>query len=354
VIRVFEAALVSLVVSLLGTPAMIQVFRRHGYGQLIRDDTVAGRHLTRGNPTMGGAVIVGAALLGYLGAHLITPYGSSASGVLVLFLMTAVGAVGLASDYLRVRHQRSPGLFTPAKLAAVLAVTLMFTLPALRFSDHAGLSAASTRLSFIRDSAISLGTVGLVLFGYLLIVGVSTGVSLTDGMDGLAAGAAGMVFGVYVIVCFWQFSNRCTAAAGSCYSVRDPLDLAIVAAAAMGGCLGFLWWNAPPARIDLGDTGSLALGGALAGLAITTRTELLLVLLNGLFVVITLSVVVQVVAFRIAGRHVLRMAPLQHHFALAGWSEVTIVVRFWIISGLCVAFGLGVFYADFVARGQLR
>jgi phospho-N-acetylmuramoyl-pentapeptide-transferase len=161
-----------------------------------------------------------------------------------------------------------------------------------------------------------------------------------------------MVFASYILVGVWQFGQSCALAGGAlaskCYDVRDPLDLAVVAAAVMGACFGFLWWNASPARIFMGDTGSLALGGALAGLAIVTRTELLLALLGGLFVIITLSVIIQVGFFKLTGRRVFRMAPLQHHFELAGWDEITIVIRFWIVAGLCVAFGLAVFYAEWV------
>jgi phospho-N-acetylmuramoyl-pentapeptide-transferase len=130
--------------------------------------------------------------------------------------------------------------------------------------------------------------------------------------------------------------------------VRDSHDLALVAAAGMGACFGFLWWNASPAKFFMGDTGSLALGGALAGLAITTRTELLLIVLGGLFIIITMSVIIQVVSFKSTGKRVFRMAPLQHHFELVGWAEVTIVIRFWIIAGLFVALGLGIFYAEWV------
>jgi len=190
-----------------------------------------------------------------------------------------------------------------------------------------------------------------VIFAYIMIAGASNGVNLTDGLDGLATGASVMVFGSYVLIGIWQFGQSCainTTAQFKCYEVRDPLDLAVVAAALMGACFGFLWWNASPARIFMGDTGSLALGGALAGLAITTRTELLLLLLGGLFAIITLSVIIQVLAFKLTGRRVFRMAPLQHHFELVGWNEITIVIRFWIIAGLCVAFGLAVFYAEWV------
>jgi phospho-N-acetylmuramoyl-pentapeptide-transferase len=191
------------------------------------------------------------------------------------------------------------------------------------------------------------------VLAYVIVSAASNGVNLTDGLDGLATGTSVMVVGAYVVVCFCEFGNSCAVNETNCYSVRDPLDLAILAAAAMGSCFGFLWWNAPPARIFMGDTGSLGLGGALAGLAICSRTELLLVLLGGLFVVITLSVIIQVAVFKISHRRIFKMAPLQHHFELSGWAEVTIVIRFWIIAGLAVAFGLGLFYADFVARGRL-
>jgi phospho-N-acetylmuramoyl-pentapeptide-transferase len=182
-----------------------------------------------------------------------------------------------------------------------------------------------------------------------MVTATSNGVNLTDGLDGLASGASCMVFGSYVVIAFWEYGNNCVnVATDSCYSVRDPLDAAVIAAAAMGACFGFLWWNASPARIFMGDTGSLAIGGVLAGLAITTRTELLLLILGGLFVIETLSVIVQVASFRGFGRRVFNMAPFHHHFELAGWSENTVIVRFWIIAGLAVAFGLGVFYAAFL------
>jgi len=188
-----------------------------------------------------------------------------------------------------------------------------------------------------------------VVWAYLMIAATSNGVNLTDGLDGLATGTSVMVFASYVLVGIWQFGQSCVITPGpKCYEVRDPLDLAVVAAALMGACFGFLWWNAAPAKIFMGDTGSLALGGALAGLAIVSRTELLLVLLGGLFALITLSVIVQVGFFKLTGNRVFRMAPLQHHFELVGWGEVTIVIRFWIIAGLLVALGLGVFYAEWV------
>ena len=348
---VLVAAAVALLVSLLGTPLAIKLFVRRGYGQLIRDDGPTSHHTKRGTPTMGGAIIILATLLGYLTAKLATLSSPTASGVLVLMLMTGMGVVGFIDDFIKISKQRSLGLRTKAKLAGQTVVAVSFAVLALQFVDERGNAPASTNLSFIRDSVLGLGPVLFVIFAYIMIAGASNGVNLTDGLDGLATGASVMVFGSYVLIGIWQFGQSCainTTAQFKCYEVRDPLDLAVVAAALMGACFGFLWWNASPARIFMGDTGSLALGGALAGLAITTRTELLLLLLGGLFAIITLSVIIQVLAFKLTGRRVFRMAPLQHHFELVGWNEITIVIRFWIIAGLCVAFGLAVFYAEWV------
>jgi phospho-N-acetylmuramoyl-pentapeptide-transferase len=349
---VLFAAAVALFVSLLGTPLAIRLFVRRGYGQLIRDDGPTSHHIKRGTPTMGGAVIIIAALIGYALAKLVTLNAPTASGLLVLFLMTGLGVVGFIDDFIKISKQRSLGLRAKAKLAGQTLVAVTFAVLALQFKDNRGLSPASTQLSFIRDTGLALGPVLFVIFAYLMIAGMSNGVNLTDGLDGLATGTSVMVFASYILVGVWQFGQSCALASGvlasKCYDVRDPLDLAVVAAALMGACFGFLWWNASPARIFMGDTGSLALGGALAGLAIVTRTELLLALLGGLFVIITLSVIIQVGFFKLTGRRVFRMAPLQHHFELAGWDEITIVIRFWIVAGLCVAFGLAVFYAEWV------
>jgi phospho-N-acetylmuramoyl-pentapeptide-transferase len=173
---------------------------------------------------------------------------------------------------------------------------------------------------------------------------------LADGLDGLASGAAIMTFVAFVVIGVWEFKQSCAISMVTpCYEVRDPLDMASLAAAMAGACAGFLWWNASPAKIFMGDVGSLALGGAIAGMAITLRTEMLLVALGGLFVLITLSVILQVGYFKISGgKRIFKMAPLQHHFELLGWGEVTIVIRFWIIAGMSVAAGLGLFYGQWV------
>ena len=353
---VLLAAAVALVCALFGTRYYIQFLVQRGYGQFIRDDGPTGHHTKRGTPTMGGAVILGATLAGYAVAHAATAWVPTMSAVLVLFLMSGLGLVGWLDDYLKISRQRSLGLRAGAKLAGQSAVAITFALLALQFQNGSFRTPASTRVSFIRDTGIDFAfagaAIGLVLFviwALIMIAAWSNGVNLTDGLDGLATGASVMVFGAYVLIGIWQSNNSCLERPGpQCYEVRDPRDLAVVAAAVLGSCFGFLWWNASPAKIFMGDTGSLALGGALAGLAITTRTELLLVLLGGLFVLITLSVVIQVGSFKLTGRRVFRMAPLQHHFELAGWAEVTIVIRFWIIAGLFVGLGLGVFYAEWV------
>jgi phospho-N-acetylmuramoyl-pentapeptide-transferase len=348
---VLLAALVSLVTSLLGTPAAIRVFRGRGYGQLIREDGPTSHHTKRGTPTMGGTVIILATLTGYGVAHLATLRGVTASGLLVLGLMTGLGIVGFLDDFIKIRKQRSLGLTSTAKLVGQTVVGIAFAVLALQFHTSGRYAPASTHISFVRDvTAFGLGTAGFIVWALLMIAATSNGVNLTDGLDGLASGTSSMVFGAYVIIAFWKFGNSCVLAPGTahCYAVRDPLDLALVASAAMGACFGFLWWNASPARIFMGDTGSLALGGALAGLAITTRTELLLIVLGGLFVVETLSVMLQVAVYKTVRRRVFNMAPIHHHFELAGWNENTVIVRFWIIAGLAVAFGLGVFYAEFI------
>lgn len=353
---VLLAAAISLALTLLGTPIYIKFLIRRNYGQFIRDDGPTSHHTKRGTPTMGGAVIIGASLLAYGSAHLLTVTPVTVSGVLVLFLMAGLGLVGFLDDYIKISKQRSLGLRTKQKLAGQTLVGVIFAVLALQFPNSRFRTPAVPFVSFARDTNFNFaftGTlIGLILFviwANLMISATSNGVNLTDGLDGLATGAGVMVFASYVLIAIWQSNQSCQFNPGvKCYEVRDPRDLAVVAAALMGSCFGFLWWNASPAQIFMGDTGSLALGGALAGLAITTRTELLVVILGGLFVIITLSVIIQVGFFKMTGRRVFRMAPLQHHFELAGWNEITIVIRFWIVAGLFVALGLGVFYAEWV------
>jgi phospho-N-acetylmuramoyl-pentapeptide-transferase len=354
------AAAVSMAVALFGTPIAIRVFRRRNLGQTIRKEGPAQHMSKQGTPTMGGTVIIIATLIGYFVGHLFTLSTApmTASGLLVLFLMTGMGLVGFVDDFIKLYMRRSLGLRSGAKLIGQAVVGGIFAVLALRFPDGYDLTPASLHLSFLTDFGISVGPVFFVVWVIIMAAGTSNGVNLTDGLDGLATGASILVLAAYVIIGNWQLRNDCTSAlTQNCYDVRDPLDLAVVAAAVMGACFGFLWWNAPPAKIFMGDVGSLALGGVLAGLAIVSRTELLLPVLGGLFVIITLSVAIQVSVFKASKIRdplhpvrVFRMAPLQHHFEQVGWAETTIVVRFWLIAGIFVAMGLGIFYVGWFPK----
>ena len=336
---------ISMVIAVLGTRPTITVLRKRKLGQQIRTDGPQAHLSKSGTPTMGGIVIIVASLIGYVLGHLLTDDPMTVSGALVLFLMTGLGLVGFIDDFIKLFMRRSLGLRSGAKLAGQAGVGAIFAVLALRFPDTYDLTPASAHLSFQTDFGASIGPVLFVLWVIVMITGTSNAVNLTDGLDGLASGAAILVLAAYVIIGNWQYRNDCTTMLSpGCYDVRDPLDAAVVAAVVTGACFGFLWWNAPPAKIFMGDTGALALGGTLAGLAIVTRTELLLPLLGGLFVIVTLSVVIQAGSYKLTGKRVFRMAPLQHHFELAGWAETTIVVRFWLLAGMFVLLGLWVFY----------
>jgi phospho-N-acetylmuramoyl-pentapeptide-transferase len=344
----------SLLFTLVGTRYAIRVLASHGYGQLIRDDGPTTHHTKRGTPTMGGLVIVLASVLAYFIATFATGNTPSASALLLIFLFVGLGTVGFLDDYIKISRQRSLGLRSRAKFIGQTFIALVFGGLAISpwLEDDRFRTPAGQAISFIREPRdLALPGIVLVLFIWVMIAGASNAVNLTDGLDGLAAGASVMTFGAYTIVNIWQNNQWCGRASGpKCYDVRDPLDLAVVAAAITGACFGFLWWNASPAKIFMGDTGSLALGGALAGFAVLTRTEFLLALLGGLFVIQTLSVILQVGFFKLSkGRRLFRMAPLHHHFEMLGWEEITVVIRFWLIAGIFVAAGLGVFYAEWVA-----
>lgn len=355
-ISVLVAGGVAMVVALLATPLFINFLVAKQYGQFIRQDGPTAHYTKRGTPTMGGVVIIGATLIGWAVAALASGNVPSASAVLVLFLMTGLGVVGFLDDFIKISRQRSLGLSARWKIVGQGFVGITFAVLALQFPDATMRTPASTKISFIRDTGLDLAfagaTVGAILFviwANFLITAWSNSVNLTDGLDGLATGASLIVFGAYVIVCVWQFNQRCGLTAGArCYATRDPLDMAVVAAAITGACFGFLWWNASPAKIFMGDTGSLALGGALAGMSIVTRTEVLAAIIGGLFVIIVMSDVIQIGFFKMTGKRVFKMAPLHHHFELSGWGEVTIVIRFWLIAGLFVSLGVGIFYAEWV------
>ncbi|UBH23688.1 phospho-N-acetylmuramoyl-pentapeptide-transferase [Micrococcus porci] len=356
-----------LILSGLGTPLFIRYLVKRGYGQQVRDDGPQTHKSKRGTPTMGGFVIISALVLGYLLTHGILALlgselaGPTASGWIVLLLTVGMAFVGWIDDYTKIAKQRSLGLTPKGKIILQGLIGTAFAVLALLFPNADGVTPASTAVSFVRDIpwlelAFAGPVVGVVLFviwSNIITTATTNAVNLTDGLDGLAAGATAMVTGAYVLVSLFQASQSCglTEGAEACYVVRDPMDLGLLAAVLTGALLGFLWWNTSPAKIFMGDTGSLGLGGALAGLAILSRTEILVVILAGLMVAITLSVIIQVGWFKISGgKRVFLMAPLQHHFELKGWAEVTVVVRFWLISLVCVIIGLALFYGEWLLQ----
>lgn len=343
----------AILVALLGTPALIRLLRRHGYSQAIRVSAEGidypAHEGKRGTPSMGGLAILAGVFIGYFGTHLIAWRPVSASGLLALYLMFGLGAVGVADDYLKIFKQRSTGLRARTKLVGQALIALSFAFLALQFADDEGNTPASQAVSFVRNTSLVLPVALFALWVWFLVTATTNGVNLTDGLDGLATGATSMTFAAYILISVWQYGQNCAfTEITTCYNTPDPLDLAIFAAACAGATFGFLWWNTSPARIFMGDTGSLALGGGIAALAILGRTELLLVLLGGLFLIVTVSVILQIGSFKITGRRVFRMAPLHHHFEMLGWPEIQIVVRFWIIHGLCIGAGLTLFYAEWV------
>src|ERR1700733_432292 len=251
-----------MIVALFGTRPTITILRKRKLGQQIRDDGPQAHQGKSGTPTMGGIVIIIASLIGYTLGHWLTGDPVTASGLLVLFLMTGLGFVGFLDDFIKLFMRRSLGLRSGAKLLGQAAGGVIFAILAIRFPDGYRRPPASELLSFNSDFGPSLGIVAFVVWVLIMVTATSNGVNLTDGLDGLASGAAILPLAAYVVIGNWQLRNDCTTAlAPNCYPVRDPLDAAVVAAVVLGACFGFLWWNAPPAKIFMGDTGSLALGG---------------------------------------------------------------------------------------------
>ncbi|MDR0990815.1 MAG: phospho-N-acetylmuramoyl-pentapeptide-transferase [Propionibacteriaceae bacterium] len=364
-LNILAAGLIAMIITLVGTRWWIRYLKRHHYGQFIRDDGPTTHHVKRGTPTMGGAIVLLAIVCGYFGSHLLLTLGGRAgvsglveegqpltlSGLLALGLMVALGAVGFADDWAKIRHSRSLGLHAKAKLILQTIIGLAFAYVALHFPNQAGITPASPAISGQRDVSWLQLPIWLAIIWILFIIAAySNGTNLTDGLDGLLTGSAAMAFLAYGMLNFWQWNQECSRnLEAGCYAVRDPLDLAVVAAAVAGALVGFLWWNSSPAQIFLGDTGSLALGGGFAALTIMTRTELVGVVIGLLFVLEALSVILQVGFFKATGgRRLFKMAPLHHHFEMMGWQEVTVVVRLWLVAGIAVMAGLGLFYGEWV------
>ncbi len=338
-IAILIAAVVAFVASILGTPLVIRYFTGRGLGQEIREEGPEAHKSKAGTPTMGGTAFVLAALLGFIAARFagvrLTP-----AGLLVMGTFLGMAAVGFADDFIKVRMQRNLGLNKTAKFVGQGLIALVFGIVG---PELAGIP---REISVVGDTAIPLPAVLFLVWVFIMLSGVSNAVNLTDGLDGLAAGSSTLVFAAYTAMAFWQFRHP------GAYAISPDAarDVAVIAAAVMAATMGFLWHNAPPAKIFMGDTGSLALGGLLAAMSIVTGTQVLLVALGALFVIETLSVIAQVFAFRVFGRRVLRMAPLHHHFELLGWKETTVIVRFWIIAGTGVALAMGIFYAEYLNR----
>ena len=364
------AGALSVAFTLFLTPVFIRLFHALRWGQFIRDDGPQSHHAKRGTATMGGIVVILGTLFGYFMALLLTGDQTSMSALLVLFLMVGLGLVGFVDDFMKVRHERSLGLNGWAKIVGQIVIGTVWAFLAISFPNKHGFTPATMSVSLLRDISglnfgyiTTFGAIGVIVgYGlYLLwinffVVATSNGVNLTDGLDGLASGASILAVGAYIVIGFWQSIQSCSSTSlnvanvSKCYQVRDPFDLAVVATAIVGAVVGFLWWNTSPAQIFLGDTGSFALGGAVAALAVLSRTELLLVLIGGLFVIEAGSVIVQRAYFKLTrGKRIFLMSPIHHHFELKGWAEVTVVGRFWIVQGLLVAAGVGTFYLEWLA-----
>ena len=365
---VIVSTVIGFLIALFGTPFAIRTFVKLKAAQPIRTDAPVGpvppHEGKRGTPTMGGVVFIVATVVAYMIGHIalltlpekqivqITP---TITALVLLGLFVFCGAVGFIDDLLKVRRRNSGGLSKRGKLLGQLLVGTVFGMVALYYPSTNRETVGSTKISFIKDIPwLEIGKIGAVVLFVIMIIATSNAVNITDGLDGLATGASVMVLSAFSFIGYWQYQHWCgdfAYIAGGvkyCYGVRDPLEIAMIAAAAAGACVGFLWWNASPARIFMGDTGALGLGGLIGGMAIATRTELLLPIIGGLFVICLGSVIIQMVSYKTTGKRVFRMSPLQHHFELVGWSEVNIVIRFWIIGGICVVMGLGVFYSDFL------
>ena len=328
-VRVFIAGLIAMVVSVVIGPKFIAFLRRNELGQPIREDGPAGHVVKQGTPVMGGLLIILCATLPFLALSKFT-----LPALTVLFLTVSCAAIGFLDDFIKVRHRRSLGLQGRWKLLLLAAITVV-----VGFAVH-----SQSQL----DTSIYIPVVNVDVplswayypFLFLVIAGAANGANLTDGLDGLAAGV-----GIIALLTFLSINVIGYIRSGDVGSrTAFLLDLAILAAALIGAAIGFLWYNAFPAELFMGDTGSMAFGGALAGFAIVTGTEALLLLIAGIYVVEALSVIIQTVSFKYWGRRVFLIAPIHHHFEMKAWSETKIMVRFWIVAAILSACGFVLYY----------
>lgn len=345
------------------------MFEKLGWGQVIRTtDSKTERNpqhqAKRGTPTMGGIIFILGTLVGYLAGTLTGGGTPSVSALLVLWMMVGLGAVGFIDDFMKVRQQRSLGLSGWRKVAGQILVAVPFAIVALMFPNAAGQTPGSAAVSIFRDIpllnfmalGVVLGWVLYLLWISFMSVAWSNATNLTDGLDGLATGSGIFTVSAYSLVTFWQFQQTCTSSAlvpayqAACYDTRDPMDLSIVSASFVGALIGFLWWNAPKAKVFMGDVGSMAIGGVIVAMAVLSHTEILSILIAGVFVIGPGSVILQRYYFKATGgKRLFLMSPFHHHLEMRGWPEITIVVRMWIIAGMLAIAGVGLFYVSWLA-----
>jgi phospho-N-acetylmuramoyl-pentapeptide-transferase len=333
--RVLVAALVAMIIAILAGPTFIAFLRRKEIGQHIREEGL-GHHVGKqGTPTMGGLLILIAATVAFL------PLSDYTLPALTVFGTTlACGGVGFLDDYMKLHHQRSLGLRGRTKIFLLACITAAV-----------GLAAHHQQLSHsvfipIVDWSLPLGPFWYLLL-FLIIAGTTNGVNLIDGVDGLAAGTGIIALATFTAMAVTIFIRSATPTHGR---IENRLDIAFIGAALIGGAVGFLWFNAFPAEVFMGDTGSFAIGGALASMAIMMKVELLLLFVGGIFAVVALSVILQVVSFKYFGRRIFLIAPLQHHFEMKAWSETKIMVRFWIVTAIFCAAGFALFYKYYLPQ----
>lgn len=362
------ASAVSFSFTLFLTPVFLRLFRKWGWGQVIRTPENVGnpQHgAKRGTPTMGGVIFILGTVVGYFTGVIAGGAGFSLSAMLVIWAMVGFGLVGFIDDLLKVRAQKSMGLSGWSKIVGQLLVIVPFAVVALNFPNEFGETPASPYISLFRDIpglwffALTPILAWALYILWITIIGVATtnGANITDGLDGLATGVGIFVVGAFSLISFWKFKQSCysealdAAVAAACYETREPLSLATVAAAFASALIGFLWWNAPKAKLFMGDVGSMAIGGVVAAMAILTRTELLLLLVGGVFVLAPGSVILQRIYKKLTGgKQIFLVSPFHHHLELRGWPEVTIVVRLWIVTAMFAVAGIGLFYVEWLTK----
>jgi len=342
-IAVMFAGAISMIVSLLGTRGLITFFRNRGKGQPIlgKEDHGPDHHQAKqGTPTMGGIAIIGAAFAGWVISHVRQGLVFSTQALIMWSGILVMALMGFLDDYIKVKKAHNRGIFWKKKSWITLGLAVLI---AWWLSAGTGISRT---ISFTRATWPGWGVhwVVWVIFSGLIIWSTTNAVNVTDGLDGLAGGSALMGFLAFTIIAYWGFRNDDIYAA-----MVNPLDMAVIAAAFAGACGGFLWFNAAPARIFMGDVGALGIGAALSLLALGTNTQLLLPIICGINVMEAGSVAVQMGVFKASGRkkRLFKMSPIHHHFELSGWPETTVIIRFWLISGICVASSLAIFIGDF-------